>query len=89
MNQILTTIPRMRTIHEAAVELKQLDSHTAMTEHHIRQLVLTGVLPRLKCGKKLLINLDTLLDYMSNPEKENDLSNNVSESFGNCIRRIN
>ena len=45
-------IPRMRTVHEAAEELKQLDANTAVTEYHIRRLVLDGVLPRIKEGKK-------------------------------------
>ena len=60
-------IPRMRTVHEAAEELKQLDANTAVTEYHIRRLVLDGVLPRIKAGKKYLINLDLLLDYLENP----------------------
>ena len=60
-------IPRMRTVHEAAQELKQLDANTAVTEYHIRRLVLDGVLPRIKAGKKYLINLDLLLDYLENP----------------------
>ena len=63
-------IPRMRTIREAAAELKALDSHTAVTEYHIRQLALSGVIPRVKAGRKLLINFDTLLEYMSNPTAE-------------------
>ena len=58
-------IPRMRTVHEAAEELKQLDANTAVTEYHIRRLVLDGVLPRIKAGKKYLINLDSLLEYFN------------------------
>ena len=58
----------MRTVHEAAVELKKLDADTAVTEYHIRRLVLDGVLPRLKAGKKYLINLDSLLEYFNGKE---------------------
>lgn len=56
-------IPRMRTVHEAAEEMKRLDANTAVTEYHIRRLVLDGVLPRIKAGKKYLINLDRLIEY--------------------------
>ena len=56
-------IPRMRTVKEAAAEIKQLDEHTAMTEWRIRELALAGVLPRVQAGKKLLINLDALFEY--------------------------
>ena len=63
-------IPRMRTVHEAAQELKQLDPSTAVTEYHIRRLVLSGKLPKIKAGKKYLINLDLLLDYLAQPCEE-------------------
>ena len=65
--QTIRKIPRMRTVHEAAQELKQLDPSTAVTEYHIRRLAVSGKLPRLKAGKKYLINFDTLLDYLENP----------------------
>lgn len=66
----MNTIPRMRTVQEAAQELKQLDPHTAMTPYHIRRLCLDGVLPTVRAGKKILLNLDTLLEYMQNPTAE-------------------
>ena len=67
---VIRKIPRMRTVGEAARELKKLDANTAVTEYHIRRLVLSGKLPRLKAGKKYLINFDTLLDYLAQPGEE-------------------
>ena len=67
---VIRKIPRMRTVSEAAHELKKLDPSTAVTEYHIRRLVLSGKLPRLKAGKKYLINFDTLLDYLAQPGEE-------------------
>ena len=64
------SVPRMRTVREAAQEIKQLDEHTAMTEWRIRELALSGVLPRVQAGKKLLINLDTLFEYLENPSAD-------------------
>ena len=64
---MISNIPRMRTVSEAAQELKALDPHTAMTPYHIRRLCLDGVLPTVKAGKKILLNLDTLIEYMNNP----------------------
>ena len=63
-------IPRMRTVHEAALELKKLDAGTAVTEYHIRQLAINNIIPRVKAGKKYLINLDALIEYLANPEME-------------------
>lgn len=56
--------PRMRTIQEAAVELRKIDPGTAVTPYRIRQMVLDGTLPHVRAGNKRLINLDTLLTYL-------------------------
>ena len=59
-------VPRMRTVHEAAEELRKLDAGTAVTEYHIRQLAINNIIPRVKAGKKYLINLDALIAYLAN-----------------------
>ena len=90
MNNNLTEfkIPRMRTVHEAAQELKAMDEHTAVTEYHIRQLALSGVLPRVKAGRKLLINLDTLIEYLTDPTAEKFQVHSNAAADVNGIRRI-
>ena len=64
------SVPRMRTVHEAAEELRRMDEGTAVTEYHIRQLAINNIIPRVKAGKKYLINLDALIEYLANPEME-------------------
>lgn len=59
--------PRMRTIQEAAAELRRLDPGTAITPHYIRRLVLDGTIPHVRAGNKRLVNLDMLLSYLSAP----------------------
>ena len=59
-------LPRMRTVHEAAEELRKMDANTAVTEYHIRQLAINNIIPRVKAGKKYLINLDALIAYLAN-----------------------
>lgn len=90
MNLISNTpkIPRMRTIKEAAAEIKALDEHTSLTTWRIRELTLTGVLPHVKAGKKLLINLDTLIDYLENPYAERFQTPPREDAAVNGIRRI-
>ncbi len=81
------TLPRMRTVPEAAAEIKALDPNTAVTAYHIRQLALNGVLPRVQAGRKLLINLDTLIEYLENPTADKfQVHNNTASQNG--IRRI-
>ncbi len=87
-NKKIKTLPRMRTVHEAAKELKEMDENTAVTEYHIRQLALSGVLPRVQAGKKMLINLDLLIEYLSDPENEKFKVHNNSAAESNGIRAI-
>lgn len=89
MNNNLTEfkIPRMRTVAEAAKELKAMDEHTAITEYHIRRLALSGVLPRVQAGRKLLINFDLLLEYLSDPTADKFQVHNTAADV-NGIRPI-
>ena len=82
-------IPRMRTVHEAAQELKSMDEHTAVTEYHIRQLALSGVLPRVQAGCKLLINFDLLLEYLADPTSDKFRVHTATADDVNGIRRVN
>ena len=77
----------MRTIKEAAAEIRAVDENTAVTEHHIRQLALTGVLPRVQAGKKMLINLDLLIEYLANPDA-NKFKANTTAVSDTGIRKI-
>lgn len=84
---MINNIPKMRTVSEAAQELKALDPHTAMTPYHIRRLCLDGVLPTVKAGKKILLNLDLLLEYMADPTADK-FKTHQSVPTVNGIRRI-
>lgn len=89
MKTNLTRTPRMRTISEAVCELRAMDKHTAITPYFIRQLCLSGVLPTVKAGKKILVNLNDVLDYMEEPtaDKFKPHTESASEKSG-VIRRI-
>ena len=56
--------PRMRTINEAMDWLKKADPGTAITPHALRRLIVSGELPHVMIGRKYLINLHTLEDYL-------------------------
>jgi len=53
-------VPRMVTIAEAA-------RITGLAEHFVRQLCLTGKITFVKAGKKFIVNLNKLVDYLDNP----------------------
>ena len=82
-------IPRMRTISEAAAELRALDKNSAITPYFVRQLCIKGVLPTVKAGKKILLNFNDLLEYMNDPtaDKFKPRTESTSKESG-VIRRI-
>lgn len=88
MNTDIIKPPHMRTVPEAAKEMKRIDPNTAVTEYHIRQLALSGVLPRVQAGRKLLINFDLLLEYLQNPTAEKFQVHSNAAADVNGIRRI-
>lgn len=74
--------PKMRTLPEAAAELKRMDEHTAITLTALRRMVKAGELPYLAVGNKRLINFDLLLDRLKSPAPHTD-----TDEIGR-IRRI-
>lgn len=60
-------VPRMRTLPEAAAELKRMDENTAFTLTALRRMTKTGEIPSISVGNKKLVNLDILLEMFANP----------------------
>ena len=59
------TIHRMRTISESVAEIKALDAKSAVTANCIRTLCKDGKVHCVFTGKKILVDLDDLLKYLS------------------------
>jgi hypothetical protein len=55
----------MRTLDAAISQLKEDDPHTALTKHALRRMVLTGQVPFVKTGVKILVNYDGLLQTLA------------------------
>nr|WP_294668528.1 DNA-binding protein [uncultured Ruminococcus sp.] len=55
----------MRTLDECYNEIKKIDENTAISKYYIRQLAISGKIPVVMCGRKRLINLDGLINYLS------------------------
>ena len=63
-------IPRMRTIQQCAAYFKEQDPGTSVGEWCIRHMVNQGEIPVVRSGRKILVNLDTLIEYLSGEETE-------------------
>lgn len=74
-------LARMRTLDECFAEIKAMDENTAISKYYIRRLALSGKIPVVMCGRKRLINLDGLINYLSGSgdttEPEYTPSNNI------------
>lgn len=58
-------LARMRTIKSVVEYFKQEDPETPVNEYFLRRLVKQGKIPVVYAGKKVLINLDKLIDYLN------------------------
>lgn len=58
-------MPRMRTIKESVVAIKELDPKSAIAEWLVRNLCKDGRVKCLTSGNKILVNLDDLIDFLS------------------------
>ncbi len=65
MNEINNTLPRMRTIREAAREV-------GIPEHAMRVLVKQKKIIFIKIGSKALINMECLIQYLNKGDDIND-----------------
>lgn len=72
-------LPKMATINECAKMVK-------LAKYHIRQLVLQGKVKYVKAGKKHLINVDSLIEYLNNGEVQTE-AEELTEST-NKIRKV-
>ena len=58
---------RMRTIDQAAEYVRAIDPDTALTKTAIRRKVIAGEIPSSKAGRKYLLDLDRLEEFLFSP----------------------
>ncbi len=56
--------PRMRTAQGALEIIKEQDPNTSVTLHYLRHLIKTGEIPCVPVGRKKLVNVDKLIDFL-------------------------
>lgn len=59
------TLARMRTADKALAIIKAEAPDTGVTLHYIRQLIKNGKVPAVSVGRKRLVNVDTLMEYIA------------------------
>ena len=61
----MNSIPKMRTLDSAFAEIKASDAGTALTKSALRRFVKTGELPAIRVGRKLLIDVDKVFEFLT------------------------
>jgi hypothetical protein len=82
----LAAIARMRTVAQCVEYFKEQDPETAISDYYIRQLVKKKKFLCLMTGRKMLINLDKLIEYLMSDEEE-ETENNTPNDFGK-LRKV-
>ena len=59
----------IRTIKGAYEEIKAQDPNTDITIYAIRKIVKENKIPYIRSGKKYLINVETLIEYLKGNKK--------------------
>ncbi|MEL4106840.1 DNA-binding protein [Oscillospiraceae bacterium WX1] len=60
---------RMRFPEQAFELIRQEDPDTSITVNYIRTLAKTGKIPVVMIGRRHLVNVDALLNYLAHPEQ--------------------
>jgi len=66
-------MPRIRTLAETYQYIKEQDKETAITQNALRRMVVSGQIPCVKAGKKYLIDLDVVFEYLKGTRPEDVL----------------
>lgn len=74
---------RLRTLTETYNYIKETDAETAVTPNALRRMVVSGQIPCVKIGKKYLIDLDILFEYLKGTRPEDVLT-----GYRNPLRKI-
>lgn len=64
------SFPRMRTVQQCVTYLKENDPDCCIGEWYIRKMIKEEKIPVKHSGKRILVNLDKLLAYLSDDETD-------------------
>ena len=64
---------KWRTVKKCLDEIKGIDKDTAITEWFIRRLCDNGKVNCMKNGRKIFVNLDSLMNYLNGGYKKENV----------------
>lgn len=64
---------KLRMIKAGLNEIVREDPNSSLTEYAIRQMVINGEISHIRRGRKILIDLDELKEYLSSGARNNGI----------------
>ena len=65
MQDSLKMLPKLRTIHNAIELIKKNDPGSDFSESALRELIKKGIIHTIQVGNRNLVNIDSLIEYLS------------------------
>lgn len=81
-------IARMRTAKQVVDEIRKLDPDTALSFNFVRQMIHDEVVPVLCIGRKKLVNLDDVIEYLETGIAKNSQPAADAARERGVIRRV-
>lgn len=76
------SVPKMRGLKEAVDELHEQDDGSALSLYALRSLVASGEVPCVRIGRRVLVNMDLLYEYLSKAAEAPAASGRVISRIG-------
>ena len=80
-------LARMRTIQQCTEHFKQYDPDTAISDYYIRCLVKQNKISYVMAGKKYLINLDKLIEFLNESNQGDPVRKDKDSQYGK-LRKV-
>lgn len=69
-------LQKYRTINAAYAEIKKQDPETEISIHGIRMGIKQGFIPCIKIGKKVVVSIESILNFYSGKAQQSQQSDN-------------
>ena len=72
---------KIRMIKTGVEDIVREDPNSSLTEYAVRQMVINGEISHIRRGRKILIDLDELKEYLSNGAKQRGIYTPVTNHY--------
>ena len=77
---------RMRTLNQTLAYIKENDPGSCISMNWLRTLIVSGEVPSHKAGRRYLVDLDALEQYLANPPERKKVEE--EKPYYGYIRRV-